>query len=373
MKVLFNDVAKQWEEIKDSCLPKIERFLASGNYISPEIITEFEQNFVEYTGSKYAIAVSNGTDALTLAFDAMNMEENCCVVMAANNFISAAFAASHLEIDIALIDCSIDYQMDTSLLHDWLEDNRDKYDQVILCITHLYGFPANTSLIRDYADTYVCELLEDCSQAHGAADQEGKVGSQADISVYSCYPGKNLGACGQAGIITTNIEFYHNLIKTLAYLGMEKRYEPNIIGYNSKPDALQCLILNEKLPYLNKWNNRRREIAELYKKGLEDIKHLVHTVEISYWSSEPVYHIFPIRILVGDRDAFISSMSKYKIEVLIHYPIPIQKTIPYSYLNNGNLRTLKYADQLVSLPIHPYMTDNEVGYVILTINMILGV
>ncbi len=373
MKVLFNDVAKQWEEIKDSCLPKVERFLASGNYISPEIISEFEQNFAEYTDSKYAIAVSNGTDALTLTLHTMKKLHNCCVVMAANNFISAAFAASHLGINIALIDCDEHYQMDTDLLHDWLNSNRDIYDQVILCITHLYGFPANMSLMRYYADAYKCELLEDCSQAHGAADQDGKVGSQADIAVYSCYPGKNLGACGQAGIVTTNIDEVNYFLRPLAYLGMRKKYQSIIIGYNSKPDALQCLILNEKLPYLNNWNDRRREIAELYKKGLKEIKHLVHNVENYYWWSEPVYHIFPIRLLVNDRDAFISSMSKYEIEVLIHYPIPIQKTIPYSYLNYGNLRTLKYADQLVSLPIHPYMTNEEVEYVIFTIKKSLGV
>ena len=175
MVVKFSDIAAQWKVIKKDCLPKIEDFLESGNYIGNSIIEEFENNFADYIGCKYAVGVSNGTNALKLSTQSLLPKGRVCVIIPANTFISNALAASYFNYDIKLIDCDEFYGMKVENLHAWFAGKRENYDSVIVVPVHLYGYPANIQRIRDLCNLYDARIIEDCSQAHGATIRIGKV------------------------------------------------------------------------------------------------------------------------------------------------------------------------------------------------------
>ena len=329
--VKFSDIAAQWTVIKKDCLPKIEDFLESGNYIGNSIIEEFENNFADYIGCKHAIAVSNGTNALKLSIQSLNnyySSDKVCVIIPANTFISNALAASYFKYDIKLIDCDEFYGMKVEHLHAWFAGKRENYDKVIVVPVHLYGYPANIQRIKDLCNLYDASVIEDCSQAHGAMVRLGKVGNFGSLGVFSCYASKNLGAAGEGAIITTNEPLLHESLKELRDLGMpwpSQKYKNRVLGWNDRPQAIQCLILNEKLKYLDEWNSNRGYAAEQYNKQLKDLP-IILPVE-PHWSTVSVYHLYVIRT------------------------------------TKGIINTMDWKDKLLSLPMHPFLTDDEINYV----------
>ena len=362
MKVKFSDVAAQWQVIKKECLPNIENFLESGNYVNNSIIEEFENSFANYIGSKHAVGVSNGTNALKLSIQSLNPSGKVCVIIPANTFISNALAASYFNYDIKLIDCDEFYGMKVENLHAWFAGKRENYDSVIVVPVHLYGYPANIQRIKDLCNLYDARIIEDCSQAHGAMIRVGKVGNFGDLGVFSCYPSKNLGAAGEGAIITTNNSQLYQSIKELRNLGFSQKYQNRVLGWNDRPHAIQFIILNEKLKYLDEWNSNRSYAAEQYNKQLKELP-IILPVEPK-WSIVSVYHLYVIR--TSQRDQLQQFLNKKDIQTGTHYPIPIGEQELYKNDNlttKGIINTMAWKDKLLSLPMHPFLTDDEINYV----------
>ena len=366
MNIQFNDLGKQWQDIEDQVYPKLDKFFNSGNYVhGPELIN-FETNFAKYTNSKYAIGVSNGTDALKLCLQSFEFDSSTDVIMPANTYIADAICVKHQinnqNFNITLIDCDNFFQIDTNLLKKYLIQSRHKFVNTIILPVHLYGHPSDMDTISNLAKEFDCKILEDASQSHGAISNKKMVGHYGDMTVYSLYPGKNLGAIGDAGIITTNNKYYADKLISLRNYGSPKKYYYDTVGWNNRLDTLQAIILDEKLKLLDEWNNLKIKIATKYNQLLSDIKN-IQTPKISYYCDKHVYHIYCL--LVENRENLQQYLSSQGIPTIIHYPVPIQQTPPFSYLNieDSNPVSINNANKLLSLPMHPYLRDDEINHI----------
>jgi len=219
--------------------------------------------------------------------------------------------------------------------------------------------------VKALAAKYNCKIIEDASQAHGARSRDEMVGTHADICAYSLYPGKSLGAMGDAGIITTDNSDLYRKICELRNYGSHKKYYNNDIGWNNRLDPLQAVFLNHKLPHLDKWNLKKGEIAQKY--STQITSPLITTPVDDAHVSRNVYHIYPI--LTDRRDELQSYLTDRGIPTIIHYPIPIQKSEPFKHLRTySNPSTRDKAHKLLSLPMHPYLQDEEIEHIITTVN-----
>ncbi|MBY9007051.1 MAG: DegT/DnrJ/EryC1/StrS family aminotransferase [Candidatus Lokiarchaeota archaeon] len=368
MNIRFNDLSKQWDVIKEEAKIKLDELFIKSDFIGGQAVKEFEDNFAKYIGTKYAVGVSNGTDALKISLASLDLDSPCGVIIPANTYIATALAItylSHVKHELVLIDCDEYYQIDPLLLEEYLKKHRDEWKSCVIIPVHLYGHPCDIEQIIKTADKYNCYVLEDSSQSHGAIVNRKKVGSFGDISAFSLYPGKNLGACGDAGIITTNNFELYNKAKSLRNFGSSKKYHYDYKGWNNRLDTIQAIFLDEKLRFLEEWNNKRNKVAEKYTSLITN-ENLVLPKTASY-VDKPVYHIYALRI--ENRDIFEKYLNTNKIPTVIHYPIPIQKTTPFKYLDkNNNKNTVRFADELISLPIHPFLDENEIHYITKIIN-----
>ncbi len=370
MNIKFNDLSMQWDEIKKDITPRLEHLFIKSDFIEGAAVRQFEQNFADYCGTKYAIGVSNGTDALKLSLAALNLESPCGVIIPANTFIANALAATYLTDlyhDLVLIDCDEYYQIDVDFLGSYLKENRKKLKSCVIVPVHLYGHPVDMKRVIEIKEKYDCYILEDGSQAHGALVLNEKVGGLGDVSAFSLYPGKNLGAAGDAGVITTNNEELYKKVKSLKNYGSSIKYHYNLKGWNNRLDTIQAIIVDEKLKHLDKWNEMRIEVARKFDEAFKDNDRII-TPKIAPYINKHVYHIYAIR--VKQRDDFQKYLMDNNIPTLIHYPIPIQKTKPFKYLNDyfDNQKTIQYAEELISLPIHPFLTDEEINFIAKKVN-----
>ncbi len=365
MDIQFNNLSKQWEDIKDDALPQLNALFKKSDYIGGKAVGEFEENFAKYCGTEFAVGVSNGTDALKLSLAALSLNPKCGVVIPANTFIATALAPTYLrdfDFELVLVDCDEYYQIDCDVLEKVMEMKRSDWNSSVIIPVHLYGHPANMERVLKIADKYECAILEDSSQAHGAKVFNKRVGSLGDISAFSLYPGKNLGASGDAGIITTNDEELARKVKTLRNYGSNRKYYYDFKGWNNRLDTIQAIIVNQKLKHLDKWNKRRIEVAELYNDLLSGVGDVVVPKSAPYIDNQ-VYHIYAIR--TESRDELQEYLSENDVHTIIHYPIPIQKTKPFKYLDEvyENQNAVAFADELLSLPIHPYLSDEKVRFI----------
>ena len=362
--ILFNDLASQWQEIKDEAQPKLIKFLEDGYYIGGPYLEKFEDEFAEYTGRRYAIGISNGTDGLRLAIEALDLSGKVNVIIQANGYVADIMAVKYqinADYKITLIDNNEYFQIDTDKLEYHLSQNSNQYDHIIIIPIHLYGHPSDMSRISECALKYDCYIIEDASQSHGAHCYGKMIGSASDITVYSLYPGKNLGAFGDAGIITTDDEKLAKILIKIRNYGSIIKYHNEINGMNCRLDPLQCIFLSEKLKLLEKWNSDRINIAEKYKKKLIGIKQVELPRVAAH--AKHVYHLYTI--LCESRNDLLEFLNQNHIPCLIHYPIPLEKLdcnkdLIIEYKNNN---ALNYADRLISLPMHPYLTDDQVDFV----------
>ncbi len=364
MDIKFNDISKQWDVIKEAVTPKLDLLFQNSDFIGGKAIAEFEKNFADYIGTKFAIGVSNGTDALKICLASFNLESPCGVIIPANTYIATALSITYLSnftYELKLIDCDIYYQMDLDLLEKCLKENRKKWKSCVIIPVHLFGHPANIEPIMELANKFDCLVLEDSSQAHGAIVSNKKVGVFGEMSAFSLYPGKNLGACGDAGIITTDDESLYDKAKSLRNFGSHKKYYYDFRGWNNRLDTIQATILIEKLRHLDEWNEKRIETAKIYNDLLDNLDPVITPKTASYVNKN-VYHIYAIRI--KKRDDLQKFLKKNQIPTIIHYPIAIQKTTPFQYLDfNDNKNTLQYADELLSLPIYSFQKEEEILYI----------
>ena len=362
--IQFNDLHSQWACIKELAIPRIEEVILSSSFINGKDVLLFENNYADWNKVGYAIGCSNGTDALKMAFRSIGTEKNSVVFMPANTFIATISAIDQVMPDahIELIDCDDYYQIDVEKLTHSLETTRSSYKRAFIVPVHLYGHTVDIKAILDLAERFDCEIVEDSSQAHGAIGVDNiMVGSFGKISAFSLYPGKNLGAMGDAGVITTNDKAHFETMRAMRTHGALKKYQHEIKGSNFRLDTLQAIILDEKLKHLDQWNNKRLQVAQHYNKN---IKNQAFKLPIKApYCGKHVYHIYCVRLIEGSRDIFQKYLKDRGIPTVIHYPVPIECTGAYSHLDTYSENTRRWSNQLISLPIHPFLSIDEVDYI----------
>ena len=341
-----------------------DRVIDSGWYILGNEVKCFEEKFAAYCSTNYAIGVASGLDALTLIFRAYIemeiMKPGDEVIVPANTYIASILAITEVGLVPVLVEPSErTFNLDPLLI----EKNITKKTKAILTV-HLYGQVTGISELKKIANTYNLKLVEDCAQAHGALFDAEKVGSLGDAAAFSFYPGKNLGALGDGGAITTSDNNLANILRTLRNYGSSQKYINDYKGVNSRLDELQAAILSVKLKYLDQENNRRKQIAHRY---LTEIKN--SNIELPYLekNEQHVWHLFVIRCIF--RNEFVKYMQDSGVNVLIHYPIPPHKQKAYSEWA-GLQFTITEAihETVVSLPISPVMSDDQIDQIISVIN-----
>ncbi|MCM8778431.1 MAG: DegT/DnrJ/EryC1/StrS family aminotransferase [Candidatus Omnitrophica bacterium] len=367
MKVPFVDLEKQYAEIKKEIKDALEKIFNKGDFILGEEEGQFEEGFAKYIGTKYAVGVNSGTDALFLGLLSLGIGQGDEVIVPAFTYIATALAVSFC--GARPVFCDIDeetYNINTNKVEGLIT----KRTKAIIPV-HLYGQPADMKPILEIAKRYDLKVVEDCAQAHGSEYKFKiqnskfkiyKVGTMGDIGCFSFYPTKNLGACGDGGMVVTNDKDVYRRLLMLRDYGRKSRYEHIIIGYNSRLDTLQAVILSAKLKRLDKWNEMRRKNARIYIKYLEKNENIILPVEESY--ARHVYHIFAVRI--KNRERIIEELQKRGISVLIHYPIPLHLQRAYKELGyrKGDFPVAeKIAQEVLSLPMYPHLTEREIKYV----------
>lgn len=332
----------------------ISRVLNSGWYILGKETSAFENEFSEYIGARYGIGVGSGTEALHLSLLACGIGPGDEVITVAHTAVATAAAIELCGARPVFADIDPGrFTIAPELIEDLITDKT----KAILPV-HLYGHPADMNEIMRIARCHGLFVIEDCAQSHGAAIGERKTGTWGDIAAFSFYPTKNLGAIGDGGIIVTNSPKLAEKVKLLREYGWKQRYISEMPGLNSRLDELQSAILRAKLPHLDEENVRRKKLAEIYNEVLDHEKILVpHEIgNITH-----VYHQYVIR--VRKRDGLRSYLKELGIDTLIHYPVPIHLQPAYhNDLNSksGLLETEKACQEILSLPIHPQLTDTQI-------------
>jgi len=362
MKIPFLDLSAGYKELKLEIDTAIGGVLSSGYYIGGPEVESFEKDWANYCGCKFAVGVGNGLDAIELALRAMDIGPGDEVIVPSNTYIATWLAVSHCGATPVPVEPNEKtYNIDPGLI----EKAITKKTKAIIPV-HLYGQPCDLDQILEISKKYSLKVLEDAAQAHGAKYKGKKIGAHGDVVAWSFYPGKNLGALGDGGAITTNDEKIAERVKLLGNYGSKKKYINDEKGFNSRLDPMQAAILRVKIRYLDEWNERRNLIANQY---LLEIKNSV--IKLPYvpnWS-EPVWHLFVIRHI--QRDHLQNVLTKAGISTLIHYPIPPNKQSAYSELNISNnsfLLAQKLANELISIPIGPQLSMDNLKFIIKIIN-----
>jgi len=362
--IKFLDLKKITDKYSAEIHEAVSRVIDSGWYLQGKETDAFEKNYSDYIGTNYAIAVANGLDALRLilrAYIEMElMHEGDEVIVPANTFIASILAITDNRLKPVFIEPDIStYQIDDDLIEKAIT-SRTK----AVMIVHLYGQCAYTDKIGNICQKYNLKLIEDNAQAHGCMFNEKKTGSLGDAAGHSFYPGKNLGALGDAGAVTTNCEKLAKTIRSLANYGFSEKYVSDYKGLNSRIDEIQAAILNVKLKYLDEDTEKRKSIAKYYLENITNDKIILP--KINDWNAH-VFHLFPV--LYGERDCLQKYLGENKIQTLIHYPIPPHKQQCYSAFNQIHLPvTERIHQQELSLPISPVMSIEECEYITSIIN-----
>jgi len=349
----FIDLKREYAEICEELTQAVQRVLKSGWFILGEEVKKFEEEFSKYIGVKYGVGVNSGSDALFLALKALGIGKGDEVITVSHTFISTVDAIVRNGAKPVFVDIEPDtYCIDATKIEEAIT-NKTK---AILPV-HLYGHPADMDQIMEIAKKYNLFVIEDACQAHGAEYKGKKVGSIGDLGCFSFYPIKNLGAYGDGGMIVTNNEEIAEKLKMLRNYGQSEKYHHDFVGVNSRLDEIQAAILRVKLKHLDEWNERRRKVAKLYNELLEDSE-IVTPIEKEY--AKHVYHLYVVRC--KDRDVLQQQLLKNGIQTQIHYPIPIHKQ--KAYLNLGfNFYlsvTEEICNEILSLPMHPWLNNEEV-------------
>jgi len=359
MNVPFVDLKRQYDSIKDEVNTKINEVLQNTHFILGENSDAFEKEFANYCGVKYGVGVASGSDALTLNLKALGVNKGDEVITVPNTFIATVDAISRNGAKPVFVDIDPEtYNIDVAEIEEKITDKTKAIIPV-----HLYGQPADMDEIIKIAKKYDLKIIEDACQAHGAEYKGKKVGSLSDVGCFSFYPAKNLGAYGDGGMVVTNNEQIAERIKMLRNYGQSKKYYHDFIGYNSRLDEIQAAVLRVKLRYLDEWNDKRREHAKLYNDLLENVSGIETPTEKEF--VKHVYHLYVIRC--KNRNELQNYLSSKGVSTGIHYPIPVHLQKAYKHLEykEGDFPiTEKYAKEILSLPMFPELTDEEIEVVV---------
>lgn len=358
--IKFLDLHKINERFRDEINSRIKDVLDSGWYLQGKWNETFCRHFAESCGTKYAVGVANGLDALNLIIKGYGFGTGDEIIVPANTYIASILAISQNGCTPVLVEPD---PKTFNINPDLIEEKITSNTKAIL-VVHLYGQAVQMDKILSVAEKYNLKVIEDSAQAHGAVYNGKRTGNLGDASGFSFYPGKNLGALGDGGAVTTNDEELYNRIKAIANYGSDRKYHHIYKGFNSRLDEIQAAILDIKLKYLEQDNEKRREIAKYYR---ENIKNPLVSLPETYDEKAHVWHVFVVR--VKDRDGFQKYLADNEIQTLIHYPTPPHKQGAYSEWNNLSFPvTEDIHKEVISLPISPVMTDEEVKKIVEILN-----
>lgn len=380
----FLDLVAPHQELRDELQEVFRNSIETGAFIGGPVVERFEQKFASFCGAEYSVGVGSGTDALRFALIAAGIRPGEVVVTVPNTFIATAEAISQAGgvpefVDVDEKTCN----MDPCRLEEYFEREcyfdgsigRMKHratERVVGAIVpvHLYGQMADMDRILAIAERYKVIVIEDACQAHGAEyfskkdDRWYRAGSMGKAAAFSFYPGKNLGACGEAGAVTTNDLGIARQIRMIRDHGQAQKYYHDIEGYNGRLDAIQAGILEVKLARLAAWNESRRQRASFYDSLFAEEESEIIRVEQPTWSS-PVYHLYVIR--TSDRDGLAKHLKDHGIATGIHYPLPLHFQKPYIALGYGRGSfpvSERLASEILSLPMYPQLTNEAQRYIV---------
>ena len=349
MNIPFLDIQASYHELKSEIDAAVQRVLASGWYILGAEVDAFEQDYAAYCGVQHCVSVANGLDALHLALRAMDVGPGDEVIVPSNTYIATWLAISQCgAVPVPVEPVEATYNLDPAKIEAAITSRT----KVILPV-HLYGQAADLAPILAIAKKHSLRVLEDGAQAHGARYRGQRVGGHGDAVTWSFYPGKNLGALGDAGAVTTNDPEIADRIRVLRNYGSRVKYVNEVQGYNSRLDPLQAAALRVKLPYLDAWNARRAAVAELYTSSLGNSGLVLPAV---LDGADPAWHLYVVRS--PDRDALQARLTQAGIGSLIHYPIPphLQQAYAGAGFTAGQFPLAEsMAEQVLSLPMGPHL------------------
>jgi dTDP-4-amino-4,6-dideoxygalactose transaminase len=354
LNIPFLDLRRQTRACEGELRATVARVLESGRYVFGEEVDAFEREFAAFCGAEFAVGVASGTDAIAIALQAVGVAPGDEVITAANTCVPTIAGIEGAGAVPVLADVDPDtFTLDPARLEEALSERTKAVVPV-----HLYGQCADLDRIVEIAARRGLSVVEDCAQAHGAEYAGRRAGSFGDAAAFSFYPTKNLGAIGDGGAVVTSDPGVAQQARLLRNYGERKRFEHVLRGRNSRLDALQAAILRAKLPFLEPWNERRREIAARYTDALARSDVLA---PVEGTGRQHVYHLYVVR--APDRERFRSELAQRGIETAVHYPIPVHRQPAYPDLEPGG-RSLAVSERLatsiVSLPLYPELSDHEV-------------
>lgn len=357
MKVNFVDLQRQYKQIKSEIDLAIQKVVGSSQFILGEECTNFEKEFSKFIGVKYALGVGSGLSALELGMRALGIGKGDEVIVPVNSFIASAEAVSFTGATPVFVDCNLDtFNLDAKKCEKLI----NKKTKAIMPV-HLYGQVAEMSGILKLAKKYKLFVIEDACQAHGASIKGKMAGSFGDVAAFSFYPGKNLGAYGDGGMLVTKNKKIAEKIIQLRNYGQEEKYKHLVLGWNSRLDNLQAAILRVKLKKLTEWNLKRLKHAKLYNQLLGGLSIITPKIFPNY---DHVFHLYVIR--VKNREKLMNYLSSKNIATVMHYPLPIHLQPAYRFLGykKGDFPiTEKLADEILSLPMFPELKNSEIKYI----------
>ncbi|GAB4345818.1 MAG: DegT/DnrJ/EryC1/StrS family aminotransferase [Flammeovirgaceae bacterium] len=341
----------------------IKNTINSGWFVLGEKVKNFENEFANYCNVKHCIGTANGLDALMLIFEAYKklgiLEEGDEIIVPANTFFASILSITKSRLKPILVEP----HEQTFNLNPYLLESKISSRTKAILVVHLYGQVSHLEEIRQITSKYGLLLIEDSAQAHGAVFQGKKAGNLGDASAFSFYPTKNLGALGDAGAVTTNDDRLAEIIRKLNNYGASQKYQYQYEGMNSRLDEIQAAVLSVKLKYLDRDNHLRRKIAEKYLKNIEN-EHI--TLPKIFNSFPHVWHLFVVR--VKNRPHFQEYMLKNNIQTQVHYPIAPHLQECYHHWNFSLPLTERIHQEVISLPLNPFMSEKNVEYIIKTVN-----
>lgn len=357
MNIPFVDLKAQYRSIQAEADAAVLGVMQRGDFILGQAVADFEKEFAAYCDAKFAVGVDNGYSALELLLLANGIGPGDEVITAANTFIATTLAISNTGAVPVLVDCDPDtYNLDPTKI----EAAITSATKAIMPV-HLYGQPADMDPINAIAQKHGLLVFEDAAQGHGGRYKGRRVGSLADGAAFSFYPGKNLGAYGDGGAVVTNDPEVADRLRVLRNIGQRVKYVHEVKGFNHRLDTMQAAVLQVKLPHLDDWNAERRRAAATFGRVLAGMP--VVTPFVPEWA-EPVYHLYVIR--TNDREALQARLQEAGVATGLHYPVPIHLQAAYSELGYkaGDFPvTEAHARTILSLPIFPELTDEQIAYI----------
>ncbi|MGM9928072.1 MAG: DegT/DnrJ/EryC1/StrS family aminotransferase [Bacillus sp. (in: firmicutes)] len=354
------DLKTEYEVLKDEILQSIGKVLEDGQFILGTKGKRLEDDLSKYIGVDYGLGVANGTDALLLSLEALNIGMGDEVITTPFTFFATAEVIARVGATPVFIDIDpLTYNMNPALIEAAITERTKA-----IIVVHLFGQPSEMDAIMEISRKYKLRVIEDACQAIGAVFQGRKVGSFGDLGCFSFFPSKNLGAYGDGGMIVTKDQNLYEKIKTLRNHGSSERYVHTQIGLNSRLDEIQAAILGVKFKRLDEWNNRRREVAEKYKKELTGIVH----VPIIAADREHVFHQYCIE--TTKREQLVQFLKQRHIDTGIYYPIPLHLQQVFEYLGyeKGDLPVSEsVSKKILALPINPMLTEKQQNQIILSV------